>query len=177
MNLISQNCLSGNLYQWFLKEKFGNPFIWSVIDFNSMKYLIENWNTIDFREYDLVKDEKWNFSIVIDGNVKVQYVHYLFDANSPTIRYVSNPGNVYWNKIWEYIVQKYEERLDVMDHCNEHPIFCICNFNTIFKDAVYTEEQLSTLEQYDNVKVLRGCETLEPYPSAEIFYNTFLKFK
>jgi len=177
MNLISQNCLAGNLYQFFVKEKFGNPFIWSVIDFNSMKYLIENWDKINFHNYELVKDENWNFSIIIGNKVKVQYVHYLFDANSNKIRYVSNPGNVYWNKIWEYITQKYKERLFVMEQSNEKPIFCICNFNTIFKDAIYTEEQLEDLSKYENVKILKGCEHLEPYPSAQRFYNTFLKFK
>ena len=174
MNLISQNCLAGNIYQCILRERFGNPFIWSVIDFDSMLYLIENWDSINFENYELVKDEKFNFSIIIDDHVKVQYVHYLFDPNSKEIRYVSNPGNVYWDKIWIYIVEKYEERLKIMLENNEKPLFCISNFNTIFKDAIYTEEQLQKLEKYENVRVLRGCERMEPGPTSVIFFQKYL---
>lgn len=173
MNLISQNCLSGNIYQNCLREQFSNPFIWTVIDFSSMLYLIQNWKSINFKNYELVKDTNWNFSIIIDGKVKVQYVHYLFDKNCKTPM-LDNVGSIHYYKMWEYIIQKYEERLNRMLEKNEDPIFCICNFRSIFPDAIYTEEQLEILSNYKNVHILRGCEHKEPGESANLFYNKFL---
>lgn len=172
-NLISQNCLNGNLYS-LLHEQYGNPFMWTVIDFNSMLYLIQNWNTINFNNYELVKDDNWNFSIIIEGNVKIQYVHYKLDAKYK-VPQKTGPGDIRYYKIWEFIIKKYEERLRRMQKQNIKPLFCICNFNTIYKDAVYTENQLQELEKFDNVKVLRGFETKEPSESAIAFYQTYLR--
>lgn len=174
MNLISHNCLAGNIYKNHLKEEFNNPFIWTVIDFNSMLYLIQNWNKINFKNYELIKDEQWNFSIIIDNKVKVQYVHYKFNPNCKTPR-LDNVGSIHYYKIWEYIIQKYEERTKRMLEKNENPIFCICNFNTIFLDAIYNVEQLKILSKYKNVYILKGCENKEPGESANLFYNNILK--
>lgn len=173
MNLISQNCLSGNIYKNKLKEEFSNPFIWTVIDFSSMLYLVQNWNNINFKNYELVKDNEWNFSILIDKKVKIQYVHYKFNPNCKKPM-LDNVGSIHYYKIWEYIIQKYEERLNRMLEKKEEPIFCICNFNTIFPDAIYTEEQLEILSKYKNVHILRGCEHKEPGESANLFYREFL---
>lgn len=172
-NLISQNCLNGGLYH-FLNEKYGNPFMWVVIDFNSMLYMIQNWDNIDFENYELVKDDKWNFSIIIEDKIKIQYVHYKQNPNF-TIPQKTGPGDICYYKIWEFIVQKYEERLKRMKEQNIKPLFCICNFNTIYQDAIYTEEQLKILEQFDNVKVLRGFEKKEPRESSYAFYLNFLR--
>ena len=173
MNIISQNCLAGNIYKNHLKSKFENPFIWTVIDFNSMLFLIQNWNTINFKNYELVKDDNWNFSIIINGKVKVQYVHYKFNPKCKT-PILDNVGSIHYYKIWEYIIQKYKERLNRMLEKKEEPIFCICNFNTIFTDAIYNEEQLKILSKYKNVHILRGCEHKEPGESANLFYREFL---
>ena len=74
-----------------------------------------------------------------------------------------------------YIIQKYEERLNRMLKKKEEPIFCICNSDTIYKDAIYTEEQLTLLEKIKNVKVLRGLEHSNIVNNANLFYNKFLK--
>ena len=176
MILISHNCLSGHLYH-FIGQKYSCPFIWTVIDFNSMKTLITDWDKINFDNFILEKDDKWNFRIIIDNKVKIQYVHYKFDQrfNTPV---KLGPGDICYNKIWEYIVSKYEERVKRMKTENTKPIFCIANFNTIFPDAFYNEEQLKEIEKYDNVKILRGFEHKEPGETSKAFYNVFLsKFK
>lgn len=172
-NLISQNCLSGGLYN-YVGEPYGNPFIWTVIDFNSMSYLIKRWDFIDFDNYELVKDDSWNFSIIIDEHVKVQYVHYKLDANYKTPTKIG-PGDICYCKIWEFINQKYVERLQRMKTNMIKPLFCICNFNTIYNDAIYTEDQLKQLETFENVRVLRGFETKEPRESAYAFYQKYLR--
>ena len=85
------------------------------------------------------------------------------------------PGDICYNKIWEYIINRYEERIERMNNENTKPIFCIANFNTIFLDAIYSEDQLKELEKYENVKILRGCEKFEPKSTAIQFYNNFLR--
>lgn len=176
MNLISQNCLSGNIYKNCLKQQFGNPFIWTVVDFNSMLHLVKCWYNINFANYELVKDEHWNFSIIIDNTVRVQYVHYIFDPKATTIQMHCNVrGDIKYCKIWEYIIQKYEERLNRMLEKKEEPIFCICNSDTIYEDAVYTEEQLKILEKFKNVYILRGYEHSNVVNNANLFFNRYLK--
>ena len=136
-----------------------------------MMYLVKNWNYINFNDYELVKDKNWNFSIIIEKRVKIQYVHCHFDKKTNKItRY--EDCDVKYNKIWEYIVRKYEERKQRMI---EPPIFCIMNFATIFSDAIYTDEQLNELSKFDNVRILKGYEHIMPIPAAKIFYEKVLK--
>ena len=71
MNLISQNCLAAEIYK-VISCAYQNPFASTVIQFDSMKYLIENWDNIDFNnpKVELTEDnypviilnEKLNFS-------------------------------------------------------------------------------------------------------------------
>lgn len=153
MNIISNNCLSGFLYKDFLRQEFNNPFVWCVIDFTSMLYLVQHYEDIQFTNYELSKDDNWNFSIIIDKHVKVQYVHYKFRSSADMLCTNKNiSGEVYYNKIWEYIVDVYNKRLARM---TEAPLFCIMNFKTIYKDAIYTNEQLEQLSKYENVKIMK----------------------
>ena len=89
-------------------------------------------------------------------------------------KYILQENNFvyFYNKIYEYIINIYLNRIKRMRK-EDKPHFCICNFNTIFPEAIYTEEQLSILEQFENVHILRGCEHCEPYESAMTFYKTY----
>lgn len=158
MNIVSNSCIGACLYKQ-CHNTFNNPFMWNVIDFDSFVYLIEHWNEIDFYDYELIKDDKWIFSILIENKIKIQYVHYIFNPNysHPTL---DKAGNILYNKIWEYIVERYDTRLSRMLDNKEYPLFCVCNFNTIYKDSIYTKEQLEKLSTYKNVCILNGCEHL-----------------
>ena len=132
MNIICNSCVGGFIYKNELKCSFKNPFIWNIIDFNSMYYMAKNYDQINFENYELTKDKNWNFSLIIDGKIKINYVHYKFDPNAKTIK-VDNKtdkeeewiGDVYYCKIWEFIYQKYEERTKRMLALNEEPCFLI----------------------------------------------------
>lgn len=171
MNLISQNCLTGDLNRYHFHTKYSSPFIWTVIAFEDMKKLITEWNSINFLDYELLRDENWNFSILIDKKVKIQYVHYKFSPDDKIPR--KDGVDIYYSRIWEYIVEKYEKRIKRMLDRNEAPLFCICNFNTIYKDAIYTDEQLEELSKYSNVLILKNCDKLEPAQAANVFYRIF----
>lgn len=56
MNIISNNCLGGFFYK-FNNIQFNNPFIWSAILTDSMYYLIKNYDTINFNNFELTKSE------------------------------------------------------------------------------------------------------------------------
>lgn len=123
MNLIGNSCLSSFITKEHIKEGYSNPFCWSVIDINSFCYLIENFDKINFWNYELVKDENWNFYIIIDEKIKVKFIHYKFSKQHSTI--LRKGLDVFYNKIWTYIVEKYETRLKRMLEKKEEPIFII----------------------------------------------------
>lgn len=171
--IITQNCIAKHLYKTYFLKRYETPFINNVIDFNSMKYLIEHWYDINFKNYELIKDNNWNFSIIIDKNVKIQYVHYKFDKNAKII--IKRKGEVFYNKIWEYIVNKYEQRLKRMLDIKKEPLFILTNSDSLFKDAIYTNEQLNELSKYKNVIVFNNLKDKTVPESAKIIYNTLFK--
>lgn len=123
MQIISNNCLGGFIYR-FLNKEFNNPFIWSLILNPYFEELIENLKTINYNDFTLNKSTKKldTFNLLINNKIKLDYIHYHFNENfnKPTIcdKY-GKPDktgvDVYYNKIWEYIVEKYLNRLNRMD--------------------------------------------------------------
>jgi uncharacterized protein (DUF1919 family) len=76
MNLISQNCLAEGLYK-LLNTCYQNPFAGTVIAFDSMCYLIDNWNNIDFANPKLILSDKQYPIISLNDVCKIEYVHYI----------------------------------------------------------------------------------------------------
>ena len=128
MNIISNSCVGAFLTRDYLKEEFSNPFVWSYIDNKSFYNLIKNYDNINWFNYELVKDNNWNFSIIIDKQIKVDYPHYRYDETATELRYYDEDNqnrNVYSNKIDEYIIEKYKERVERMINKNENPTFLL----------------------------------------------------
>lgn len=130
MNIISNNCVSGFIQRDILKQAYNNPFIWTTIEEVDMKNLILHFDDIDFENVDLYKDERWNFYIRIDDIVNVNLTHYKFakEYDKPTIAGPNN-NDIFYNRIWEYIVEKYMARVNRMKTQNEKPIFILCGAN------------------------------------------------
>ena len=118
MNIISHNCVGGRIYNK-KNLKYGNPFMWCVIPPDDFYYLYCNYNEIDFNNITLIK-EKF-YKIVIDNKVNVYYVHYLYDKNATT-PIKKTPIDIVYNRIDEYIIEKYKTRLERM---KEKPIFIV----------------------------------------------------
>ena len=140
MNIISNNCVGGFLYN-IKKEKYKNPFIWMRVTGESLKHLILDYDKIDFTNYELTKDNNWNFSIIVDNYITIHYSHYKFDAkyNKPT----KVDNCIRSNKIWEYIIEKYEVRCKEMV---EKPIFVIEAWNGMYNDQPTEFKEHSTRE-------------------------------
>lgn len=159
MNIICNSCVGGFIYKNELKSPFTNPFIWNIIDFKSMCYLVKNYDAIDFDNYELVKDKNWNFSIIIDDNVKVQYVHYKFSPKcpKPTTKYI----DVYYDRIWEFIVDKYESRLARMKQSKEPPLFLFANwFNKT--ETLLSYQQLNLLNSLNRDNIIVAVDKICP---------------
>lgn len=146
MNLVGNSCVSSYINRDFLHVKYINPFCWCIMDFDSCYNLVKYWDELDFNNFDLIKDDNWMFSIVIDGKVTVQYVHYIFDKNASNL--IKNPPDVRWNRIWEYICTKYIERIQKIK--SEPPIFLFATANNgLSRHKPFTLEQQKKLANLD----------------------------
>ena len=162
MNIISNTCVGSYIMRDCLHQQYVNPFCWNIIDPVSMYNLIKNFNSINFGKWRLQKDDKWIFSIVIDNLVKVKYVHYHFSPNDLTIR--SDGVDVFYHKIWEYVVAKYVSRINRMketptfviatsypnDYFTKPDIERICSIRTNYK-IVINNNNINLDRHYDNI--------------------------
>lgn len=120
-NIIANDCVGARIYQQKGTE-FGNPFMWCLIPPESFSYLYHHYREINFRNIELKKDGEW-YKVVIDRKVTVYYPHYRFDkdARTPTKR-KGQEIDIYYCRIYEYILEKYWKRLERM---KGEPIFII----------------------------------------------------
>lgn len=119
LNVITNSCVGARIYQ----EKnmiYGNPFMWSIVPPDDFLYLYKNYDRINFGNYELTREGE-DYKIIIDGRVNVYYVHYRYDENS-TVPTVRDEIDVYYNKIEDYIKEKYETRLKRM---TGKPVFIV----------------------------------------------------
>ena len=138
-NIISNVCIDGWLYQKLNKE-FTNPFVWSMIRFDSFVKLIKNFNILNLSNIKLVKEDTQNdeneihlncYTIVIDNQIRIYFAHHIYDENYNTPTWINN--KLYYNKMDEYLLEKYRLRLSRMQQCL--PIF-------ILRDYSYNNKQI-----------------------------------
>lgn len=86
MLVISNNCCGGRFYQQ-TNMKFNNPFIWMICPYDSIIYIMNNFDKIDWFNYEFEKSKlKENtFIIKVENNIEIHYVHYKFDPNANSI--------------------------------------------------------------------------------------------
>lgn len=146
MNIIANTCISAMVYRDYLKEEYPNPFCWNFIAAEDYFNLIKNFDTLNFEIFELIKKENFKFYIKIDNLVEVYYPHYRFDKNKTCIAKIGN--GVYYNKMWEYVVQKYEERTKRMLNKKEEPIFIIGSSNRGQQFTQKEQEKFLELTKY-----------------------------
>ena len=120
-NIVCNDCVGARIYQ--AKDcNYRNPFIWCLIPPKDFAVLYENFDSINFKKYRLAKDGQW-YKIIIDEKVTVYYPHYRYDPDSKEPK-PKKPGdlNIYYNKIEDYIIERYEARLLRM---SGKPVFVI----------------------------------------------------
>lgn len=179
MNIISNNCVGGFLYN-LKHEKYNNPFIWMRITGESLKHLILNYDDINFSNYELKKDNNWNFSIIVDDCIEIHYSHYKFDASYNTPTKVGD--SIRYCKIWEYIAAKYETRYQKMDN---PPIFVIDAWDGMYNDQPTEFSEKSTKDFVNNLlrnEFNHKTVIIHPYkelttssPNAYLIYDEAIK--
>ena len=144
MNLIGNSCIASYITRDCLKQPFSNPFTWCIMNFESCFNLVKYYDSINFTHFKLQHDSKWNFSIIIDDLIEVQYVHYHFEPNSDKVTIKNN--DVFYNKIWIYITNKYISRTKRMLELNEPPTFIFATANYgLSRHTPFTVEQQKQL--------------------------------
>lgn len=147
MNLVGNTCVASYITRDCLKQPFVNPFVWNIINFESCYNLVKYWDKLNFKNYELIKDKNWNFSIIIDNKVKVQYVHYRFSKEHSKLIIKNN--DVYYNRIWEYIIEKYNKR--IINIRKENPIFIFATANEgLSRHIPFTLEEQKKLEELNS---------------------------
>ena len=116
--------MGGSFYKDVVKIEFNHPFFWGQITppLDIIK-LINEFETINFDNYTLEKDKDWKFTLNIDNKIHYFLTHYIFSKTDTIPRKFL--CEVYYNKIWEYIIEKYESRLQRMKQCKDKPCFAI----------------------------------------------------
>ncbi len=122
MNLIGNSCVSAFISKLCLKEPYGNPFCWAKLDFDSIYALITKYDSLDYNNVEFIKTENY-YTAVIDNCVKVQYIHYLEDPNTPKLTF--EKANVKCKDILPYVKEKYFARVAKMQADNKEPIFIL----------------------------------------------------
>lgn len=151
MNIISNSCVGAFLLRDYYKQEYNNPFIWSYVDIKSFYNLIKYYDSIKWYNYELIKDDNWNFSIIIDNKIKVEYPHYHFKATANNIEIESTiiQRDIYYNKIWEYIVEKYISRINKLINCHEEPIFLLATKYEFNEMHNYDTKYLKLIDELD----------------------------
>lgn len=118
-NIISHNCVNGRLYQ-MLNMKYGNPFVWCIVPPNDFYYLYCHYNSIDYKKIKIEKVGN-DYKCTIDDKISIYYVHYKYDERC-TVPTRKTEIDVYYNKIEDYIKEKYFKRLERMA---DKPVFIV----------------------------------------------------
>lgn len=172
-NIIGNSCVSSFITNDLLHQQFINPFCWATLDFNSMYNLIKYYDTINWKNYEIIKDNKWMFYTLIDNKVKIRWAHYKFSPKDTKLRKVKPDVN--YCKIWEYINEKYNLRIDRMLKYKIEPIFIV---GSLHSGHWYTKDQIKKIcEIQTNYKIIivnNNYDFSNEYPNI-IFHKT--KFK
>lgn len=193
MLVISNNCCGGRLYQQ-TNTKFNNPFIWAVVPYDSIIYVMNNFEKINWFDYDFEKSKlrQNTFILKVENNIEFHYVHYKYDPKAKSIiqekkfdKEENWTGDVLYYKIWEFINQKYLDRTKRMLECNEEPCFLIrdenyanANSKYTIKDIAYHQSKFKRIIITKDKNIIRNdeiCKTIHPdkieVPLPTIIHN------
>lgn len=185
------------------KAEFNNPFIWSVVFADDMIRLVEDWDKIDFKNYEMVRMtnkialennyDRFNNTMtgfLIDNKIQVFYTHYLYgNYTTPT----KIGPDILYNKNFEYAYTKFEIRLKRMLNISEQPIFVIFTYkrhgwsiekvkkllsvNTNYKTIIITDMDVKSTK--DNFRIIKmdKLDTNYKFPLSAIKFKKEEVFK
>lgn len=139
-NIIGNGCFSSFITKNLLKQKYVNPFIWSLLRYEDMYNLISLYDVLNFDSYKIIYNEKDNnYTINIDNKVNILYIHYKLDKNAKEYTVIGSDG--FYCDMENYLKKKYEEHIVLMKRYD--PIFLVAQTNSVNH---YTEKELDSIE-------------------------------
>lgn len=124
MNIISNNCLGGHLYQQ-LNEPFSNPFIWTAIAPEDMVVLINQFNTIDFGKFSIELCKRGQPCIVLGNQIHIKYIHYIPSNAVSTLTRSGHDMLAPFQLLYTHTIDTYRRRLNRMITKKEAPMFIL----------------------------------------------------
>lgn len=120
MIFIGSDCVGARIYEQ-LNLQFNNPFCWSRISYNDFIFLANNLQNIDFNKFsiNLINDPAENKNknkvgiVSIDNKIDILYPHYIQNSKYDIPTKINT--DVYYNKMNEYILEKYTIRTSRMN--------------------------------------------------------------
>lgn len=133
MIFIASDCIGARMYEK-LNLQFNNPFCWNRLSYKDFIFLADNLQKIDFNKInvnlinDPAKDKNNNLVglVNVDNKINILYPHYI--QNSKYDKPTKIDTDVYYNKMNEYILEKYTTRLNRMN-LNEN--ICLILHHTV----------------------------------------------
>lgn len=116
--IISNTCVGARIYQQF-GEQFNNPFIWSIVNYNDIIIMLNNWKNINFKNYYLINTQNNEFGIKVDDKFIIRYPHYKKDESYKTPTRIlegENGLDIKYCNIEKYIDHKYLIRSQRMNN-------------------------------------------------------------
>lgn len=114
--VISNNCLASCIYRDIINIPQPTPFVWNVIQQDDFIKLINNFDSINFLNFEVDFDTvAQEYYLLIDGLVKVYYTHYKYKKDAEEKYTGFEPGHgymTYTNKVIEYITKEYVKRVN-----------------------------------------------------------------
>jgi len=164
--LIGNDCATGFIYRDVLKTPYYSPFIWSSLTYDLFLQVIENYTTLNFKNIIVGNDKPLDdFHILIDNKIKLRFSHCKFDKLCSVPKIIDI--NVYYNKIWEYIQEKYIKRTERMLSSKINPIY-ILHFDKNYLDKLMNSDVNSLDKLYKlNQKTLILSDLSLPYKETE----------
>ena len=127
-NIIANSCIGGYIYR-NLGEPFRNPFTWAMIRSQSFIQLIRTYDIIDWDNIELLWDtdnplkDRKTYKLCVDKQFMLHYTHYLDDERFETP--LKDGVDIRYNRITDYIIEKYTSRVRRMLSDSINPIFLI----------------------------------------------------
>lgn len=179
MLVISNNCCGGRLYQ-ITETVYNNPFMWCEVPYDSIIYLMKNYDKINWYNYNFEKSQinKNTFIINVENNISIHYVHYKFNSNAKTIiipkktKDIRNMSNdVEYCKIWEYVNEKYLVRTERMIKSKENPIFLIMEKTYPYKQKYTLNDIAECNSPYKRIIITTDKSIIENDKCKVIYVN------
>lgn len=139
-NIIASDCVGGYLYRDYLKKQYETPFIWTNLICEDYISLINNYDKINFENFqvNIAETTRWENQLPQDTKVcyvrvdncfNLYYTHHLY-GNHDNIYLSTDDDNRYiYKNIVEFVAKRYAKQAKRMVTNNKPPLFILLDWD------------------------------------------------